>query len=143
ATLATARQGHQAFLLPHSNNILIVGGTSSGVALNSSEQYVPWTGTLNTASFVTSARSASTGSPLSQDGLLLVAGGKDAKDNTLQSSELYGFATVKTDKADYPPGTTVNITGSGWQPGEIVALTLVESPLIDTHGPYAVQADAS
>src|SRR5436190_8999565 len=140
ATLATARQGHQAFLLPHSNNILIVGGTSSGVALNSSEQYVPWTGTLNTASFMTSARSASTGSPLSQDGLLLVAGGKDSSTppNTLQSGELYGFATVKTDKADYPPGTTVNITGSGWQPGETVALTLVESPLIDTHGPYTV-----
>src|SRR5207249_9194437 len=50
ATLATVRQGHQAFLLPHSNNILIVGGTSAGVALNSSEQYVPWTGTLNPAS---------------------------------------------------------------------------------------------
>src|SRR5207248_1805095 len=129
ATLATARQGHQAFLLPHSNNILIVGGTSSGAALNSSEQYVPWTGTLNTASFMTSARSASTGSPLSQDGLLLVAGGKDSSGNTLASGELYGFATIKTDKADYPPGTTVHITGSGWQPNEIVSLTLVESPL--------------
>jgi len=31
-----------------------------------------------------------------------------------------------------------NITGSGWQPGEAVSLTLVESPLIDTHGPYTV-----
>ncbi|PYV20164.1 MAG: hypothetical protein DMG27_23710, partial [Acidobacteria bacterium] len=144
-TLATARQGHQAFLLPHNNNILIVGGTSAGVALNSSEQYVPWTGTLNPASFMTSARAGATGSPLSQDGLLLVAGGKDSSTppNTLQSGELYGFATIKTDKGDYPPGTTVNISGSGWQPGETVALTLVESPLIDTHGPYPVQADAN
>src|SRR5438094_1328428 len=136
ATLATARQGHQAFLLPHNANILIVGGASNGVALNSSEQYVPWTGTLNTASFMASARAGATGSPLSQDGLFLVAGGKDSSGATLQSGELYGFATVKTDKADYPPGTTVNITGSGWQPNEWVTLTLVESPLIDTHGPY-------
>src|SRR5437764_1182131 len=69
--------------------------------------------------------------------------GSSTPPNTLQSGELYGFATIKTDKADYPPGTTVNITGSGWQPNETVALTLVESPLIDTHGPYPVQADAS
>jgi hypothetical protein len=33
------------------------------------------------------------------------------------SGELYGFATVKTDKADYSPGTTVTITGGGWVPG--------------------------
>src|SRR5947208_8974816 len=87
---------------------------------------------------MTFPRSAWTGSPLNQDGLFLVAGGNVATGITLQSGEFYGFARVKTDKADYPPGTTVNITGSGWQPGEIVALTLVESPLIDTHGPYAV-----
>src|SRR5438128_10658947 len=83
-------------------------------------------------------RSDASGAALTKvDGRVLIAGGSSA------SAELYGFATVKTDKADYPPGTTVNITGSGWQPGEIVALTLVESPLIDTHGPYPVQADAS
>ena len=33
------------------------------------------------------------------------------------SSELYGFATVKTDKDDYAPGELVTMTGSGWQPG--------------------------
>src|SRR6266849_5951700 len=89
------------------------------------------------------ARSNATGSVLKQDGVLLVAGGKDASGAALSSSELYGFATVKTDAADYPPGTTVNITGSGWQPGETVTLTLVESPLIDTHGPYPVVADSN
>jgi len=50
---------------------------------------------------------------------------------------------VKTDQADYTPGSIVTITGSGWQPGETVTLTLVESPLIDTHGPFTVTADAS
>src|SRR5258707_7827673 len=88
-------------------------------------------------------RARGTGSALQQDGLLLVAGGKDASGTPLSSTEVYGFATVKTDAADYPPGTTVNITGSGWQPGETITLMLVESPLIDTHGPYTVTADAN
>ena len=42
-------------------------------------------------------------------------------------------ATVKTDKSDYAPGTTVTITGGGWQPGEWVTLMMVESPFFDTH----------
>ena len=34
--------------------------------------------------------------------------------------------TVTTDKLDYYPGDYVIITGSGWQPGEIVKLHLYE-----------------
>jgi hypothetical protein len=75
--------------------------------------------------------------------MLLVAGGRDASGNALSSAELYGFATVQTDRSDYPPGTKVTISGSGWQPGETVKLQLVESPLFDTHGPYSVTADAN
>ena len=87
---------------------------------------------------MTTPRSDATGAALTKvDGRLLIAGGSSA------SAELYGFATVKTDAADYPPGTTVNITGSGWQPGETVTLTLVESPLIDTHGPFTTVADGN
>jgi hypothetical protein len=79
----------------------------------------------------------------------MVAGGCSAGLSTggscsspLASSEVYGFAWVKTDAADYPPGTTVNITRGGWQPGQTATLTAVESPLIDTCGPYTVTADA-
>src|SRR5206468_1578595 len=83
-------------------------------------------------------RSDASGAALTKaDGRVFIAGGSSA------SAELYGFATVKTDAADYPPGTTVNITGSGWQPGETVTLTLVESPLIDTHGPFTTVADGN
>ncbi|WP_165930057.1 gliding motility-associated C-terminal domain-containing protein, partial [Flavobacterium caseinilyticum] len=39
-------------------------------------------------------------------------------------------ATVTTNKLDYTPGQTVIITGTNWQPGETVKLTLVETPLI-------------
>jgi hypothetical protein len=36
-------------------------------------------------------------------------------------------ATLQTDKSDYAPETTVHFTGSGWLPGEVVTLHLVES----------------
>ena len=52
-------------------------------------------------------------------------------------------ATVITDQADYAPGTIVTITGSGWQPGETVTLSFVESPLIDTHPDLFAVADAN
>jgi hypothetical protein len=64
-----------------------------------------------------------------------VAGGSG-----LSSAELYGFATVRTDKADYTVGETVTITGSGWEPGETVALLLQEVP--KTHDDRTLQATA-
>src|SRR2546427_7222977 len=100
-----------------------------------------------------SARASAAGSPLSGtvaatsmspstgyglDGMLMVAGGLDTNHSPLATSEVYGFATVKTDAADYPPGTTVNITGSGWQPNESVTLTLVEVPDLDSDSPITL-----
>jgi hypothetical protein len=51
-----------------------------------------------------------------------------------------GTAEVRTDLLDYAPGQTVVITGSGWQPGERVALVLTEEP--PTHDPTALSAVA-
>jgi large repetitive protein len=138
SNLATPRSGHNAFLLPNNNSVLIVGGTSGGADLNSAELYFPWADSFQTTGAMTTARPGMTGSALGLDGRFLATGGTN-----LASTELYGFATVKTDAADYPPGSTVTITGSGWQPGETVALTLVESPLFDSHGPYDVIADGN
>src|SRR5712664_1422924 len=145
SALATARAGHLAFLLPHNNNVLIVGGTSNGVSISSAELFMPWQGTFSATGSLSTARSNAAGSPMRQDGLLLVAGGKDAATppNALASTEVYGFATVKTDKADYAPGEIVTITGSGWQPGETVTLSLQEVPFNDTHGPYTAVADSA
>src|SRR2546421_1900218 len=39
-------------------------------------------------------------------------------------------ATVRTDQTDYSPGETVIITGSGWQPGEMVSLLIHEDPTV-------------
>ena len=132
-SLTTPRQGHLAFRLPNNNTVLIAGGTSGGAPLASAEVFTPWLGTFSPTGSLPSARSLSAGSTMKQDGILVVAGGQDASGVSVANNDLYGFATVKTDAADYPPGTTVNITGSGWQPGETVTLTLVESPLFDTH----------
>src|SRR5215467_15422259 len=45
--------------------------------------------------------------------------------------------TLKTDKSDYLPGETVNITGTGWVPGQPVALQIVES---DNDAPWTASA---
>jgi hypothetical protein len=151
ATLTTAREAHQSYLLPKNNSVLIVGGTSNSSKVAASELFTPqaspssgaWTYAIASTGSNVTPRSAATGSAMQQDGLLLAAGGNDASGNPLASAELYAFPTVKSDQADYPPGTTVNITGHGFQPGETVSIVLVESPLFDTHGPYTVQADAN
>src|SRR5438270_1203096 len=136
--LLTPRSGHQSFLLPKNSAILVIGGSSSGTNLNSAELYYPWADTFQATSSMSVPRPGFVGSAISHDGMFLAAGGTN-----LSSTELYGFATVKTDALDYPPGSTVTITGSGWQHGETVTLTLVESPLIDTHGPFTTVVDAN
>lgn len=141
--LATARRGQLAVLLPNNNNILFVGGTSAGVPVAAAEMYSPWQGTMTSAGVNAVARSQASASGTGEEGALLVSGGADAKGAPLNGNELYGFATVKTDANDYAPGTTVTITGTGWQPGETVTLSLVESPNFDTHPVMTEVADAS
>ena len=159
SNLGTPREGHLAFLLPNNNNVLIVGGTSGGTTVASAELFTPqessqgvWSYVFGSTGSMTTARSRTSGaanqvsspsSVMQTNGVLLIAGGTEANGNALKSSEAYGFPTVQTDQGDYPPGTTVTITGSGWQPGETVTIQLVESPLIDTHGPYTVTAQAN
>ena len=49
--------------------------------------------------------------------------------------------TVTTDKDDYAPGEYVIITGSGWEPGERVDFTFVETPkpesCVNSHDNFA------
>ncbi|HEX5234993.1 MAG TPA: Ig-like domain repeat protein [Silvibacterium sp.] len=163
-SLGTARQGHQALLLPHSAAILIVGGTTtvSGTetATSAAELYYPlasgtdanpnWNGTFNATGAMASPRVGAAGSPMSNgtpssanDGIVFVAGGKDSTGSALATGELYGFAWVKTDAADYAPGTPVNITGGGWRPGETVTLHLQELPYFDSHPDLTAVADSN
>src|SRR5437667_236814 len=130
--MASPRRSHSAFLLSDNNSVLIVGGSA-----DTAELYRPWSRAFVATGAPAEWRGGAVGRPLLAEGLLLMAGG------TSPSAELYGFPTVKTDKPDYAPGTVVKITGSGWQPGERVTLTLLEDPLIDTHPVMYATADAS
>jgi hypothetical protein len=137
-TGGTPRSHHLAISLPYNNSVLLTGG-SAGTA---TDLFIPWTDNNQGALVPTSASAASHNggftAPLSTEGLLL-AGAGDAG----AATELYRFATVRSDQDDYTPGQTVAITGSGWQPGEQVTITLVESPNIDTHPAITATADAN
>ena len=58
-------------------------------------------------------------------------------------------ATISTDQADYPPGSTVIISGSGFQAGEPVTLQVLHYPtegddaISPDHQPWTVSADAN
>lgn len=157
--LLAGRQNHVALLLPHNNQVLFVGGTANGEAVATAEYFTPWEGA--TGAFCGSpvcasgyagpampaTRAEAAASALSlpadefvrtgpTDGLVLVAGGSNSS-----SAELFGFATIKTDEEDYPPGRTVTITGDGWEPYEWVAIVLREDPPLDVHDLELVQAD--
>lgn len=60
----------------------------------------------------------------------LVAGGTNSSGIVLDSSSILASSpsSITTDKLDYAPGETVNISGRGWQPGEIVRLRIHEDP---------------
>lgn len=138
SSLSVARRNHLAFLLPHNNHVLIVGGTSGETPLASAELFRPWDGNFYPTGSMSAARSGATGSSLAVDGLFLVTGGSEGA-----SSELYGFATVKTDRDDYAPGEIVTITGSGWQPGETVILRLHEVNNPEPHADLTLTAIAN
>ena len=54
--------------------------------------------------------------------------------------EVYRFATIRTDKDDYAPGERAVISGSAWQPGEVVTLIFQEDPAV--HDDYVLHVAA-
>lgn len=129
-TLALARANLLAHTLPNNGAVLLAGGFGSDGVLSSAELYVPATGTLKQGAPMSFPRIAAA-SGLRRPGSLVVAGGKNGS-GFLASSELYRFATIQTDKSDYAPGESAVITGSGWQPGEQVLISVAAFPL-DNH----------
>jgi len=125
--LTIPRSGHLSFLLPHNNTVLIV---SKG----SAELFLPWTNMFAPTGSPAFARSAPAGTPLLADGALMVTGGGAAW------TDVYHFPTIRTDQSDYAPGDVVTMTGSGWEPGEVVTLELREVP--HTHAPQILYAAA-
>ena len=130
--MQVARSGHVAVLLPNNNQVLIAGGMSEGTAVASAELYADWRDGFSAATPMSSARAGGIAGGLQLHDVAFVAGGGP------NTGDYYGYATVKTDKDDYWPGEPVTVTGSGWQPGETVALTISEDA--DTHYDFTYNA---
>src|SRR5207248_8235292 len=111
ATSTSARSGHAAFLLPNNANVLIVGGSSADPS--SAELFEPWSGNFKSTGSMAAQHPGLAGAAVGAEGFLAVSGG-----SSQPAGEVYHFATIGTDKADYSPGETANVSGSGWQPGE-------------------------
>ena len=153
ASAAVARRDHQAFLLPNNNAVLIVGGIAdivdNGTPVTAptatAELFLPWLQQVWPTASMSSARVNATGSALSKesygaapagDGLLMVAGGEGSS-----GSEAYRFATIRTDKDDYAPGEQVFVSGSGWQPNEMVTFGVRELPAEHETRSFTLAAD--
>ncbi|HJQ67287.1 MAG TPA: kelch repeat-containing protein, partial [Gemmatimonadales bacterium] len=128
SSLAASRRFHTAVLLPANNNVLFVGGASGDDDLSSAEMYTAWSDLFTPTGSMASPRVGAVGSATPTYGTLLVAGGSGQA-----SAELYGFATLVTDRDDYAPGDQVVVAGAGWEPGETVTLIFNEEPA--THAP--------
>ena len=116
----TPRSYHFATMLPKNGSILVMGGTG-GTKVDLLE---PWANS-KAGAFIAAADSlfnqdGGFASPASL-GSLLAGGGLDS---FARSAELYWFPTISTDKPDYPPGTPVEMTGTGFKPSETVDLHL-------------------
>src|SRR5207237_10265985 len=70
-------------------------------------------------------RSGQTATALSGDKRILVAGGVNAL-NLSVNPALFNAARIWTDKDDYAPGESVILSGSGWKPHENVDLFAVD-----------------
>jgi hypothetical protein len=86
-SLATARDGHTATLLPN-GKVLVAGGFVCCDSLASAELYDPASGTWTATGRMTTRRYLHTATLLS-DGRVLVAGGVDSSGFSLSSAELY------------------------------------------------------
>jgi hypothetical protein len=137
-SLSVARSGHAAVLLPNNNSVLIAGGSSNGVPVRTSDQFVPaefpdpysyGMGTFAPTGDLVTARSRAVASPHIEGYAVAIGGGAP-------EAEVYRFPTIQTDKDDYAPGTKAIITGSGWEPNTDVTLLFQEDPAV--HDDYVL-----
>jgi hypothetical protein len=71
-----------------------------------------------------------------------LAGGLTAKGVTVTAESLT-YATISTDRSDYSPGTTVTMTGTGWQPGETIQIVIHEDPMLEADLTLTAVADSA
>jgi N-acetylneuraminic acid mutarotase len=97
ASMATARYGQTATLLPN-GKVLVAGGAAATAALASAELYDPATNTWSSAGSMASPRAYATATLL-PSGKVLVAGGYGRFGDDVPSAELYDPATNRWSSA--------------------------------------------
>ncbi|HWR16995.1 MAG TPA: kelch repeat-containing protein [Terriglobales bacterium] len=135
SSMAVPRSHHSILVLKDSNLVILAGGLSSGSPTSSVEVFTPWTGKFAIAAPMLAPRVSACAVNLDfAPGRAILIGGADQG-----STELYAFATVKTNHADYYPGDRVTISGAGW-----VSLEQVELQLASTkYAPVYMTAQAN
>ena len=130
----TARSGHIGVTLPYNGEVLIAGGTSAGQPVTANEVYDPVTSTFVANEPMSVARDelAANFFAVPAVGQVLLSGGLDATGAPLALTEMYAYPTIRTDMADYPPGSPVTIYGAGFAPGETVTIQIQETDADDT-----------
>jgi N-acetylneuraminic acid mutarotase len=115
-SMATARFGHSATLLPN-GKVLVAGGFDGTSAVASAELYDPATNTWSVAGSMATARSYQTATLL-PNGEVLVAGGQDVTNSPLASAELYDPGTSSWSSAgnmsDARDSGTATLLGNGF-----------------------------
>ena len=118
----TPRSHHFAVLLPKNGSILAMGGTG-GAKVDLLE---PWAnsaaGAFLAAPDSLDNQDGGFGAPAGLGSFLAAGGTGDAA----KAAELYSFPTVSTQNLEYAPGTTVDMSGTGFQPNETVDLHIHE-----------------
>ncbi len=135
-----------AFLPPTPELLEATLKTASRAALISTTiaQNPTLSGLLSAETLALLDRADQTITELPQSNQALVAGGVNSGGQVLGSAALVKSSSAKitTDKTDYAPGEIVTITGTGWLPGEQVAISLHEKPDEYADPAYVVTADA-
>jgi hypothetical protein len=118
------------------SNVDVLTPTGRGILTNTSGLQIGYT---NMASF--GLVPPADGTPVSRD----ARGGRTTRLVLLTTAGEPGapIATVITDREDYPPGDTVVVTGSGWEPGETVRMLLHEDPAVHNDRTLTAVADSA
>jgi hypothetical protein len=135
AKMTAPRQGQLAFLLPNNNQVLLIGGDQGN---GTAELFTPWRNSFAVTGNVQQGRKAAAAAALGANGALMVSGGTSGN-RVLDSSSLYRFATLKAEQEDY----ALKISGTGWQPGEQVALVNQQQPKVRADITRVVAADTA
>src|SRR3989441_895263 len=129
ALMSTARSAHTGLRLLHNGKVLLVGGTSAGQLVPTTEVYDPVTSVFRQVGSPTTARQLFGTNFFVEPytGIFLMSGGLDSAQTPLASSEAFYYPPLRSDKPDYSPGEIVTLVGGRGGPNETITINLHES----------------